>query len=273
VDGKTCEISRAPWRNAEALFPGLGVQSAESVIWRKQSDHSENGLYWAGADRNGIHWVSDGQELMAVLPTRTFRFYRAGVKARRDRLMERCLKGLVHPGYGDVSINFGANIGELAVALATRGGKVLAIEPDPNVVPYLRANAHGRMIDVVPAAAWKDDGKLRFYLNSDSADSSVFNVSDQETEVPCRRIDTLVRERGIKRVHLIIGDAEGAEPEVLEGAAETLKITEYVSIRASAERCGESTLEACEAILARSGFDILYREETGFCTLIAKSRE
>jgi FkbM family methyltransferase len=269
---KTCDISKSPWGDIESVFPALDVETAQRVIWRKQTDHSENGVYWAGTDRNGIHWVSDGFERMAVLPDRAFRFYRFGVAARRGRLTERYLHGLVGAPHGAQVINFGANIGELAVEFASQGAAVMAIEPDPGIVPYLRANAAGRRIEVVPFAAWRADTAVDLYLRTESADSSVFNISERWTPVTARKIDTLTAVRDIKRVHLLIGDAEGAEPEVLEGAQETLKITEYVSICASAERRGESTLEACEAILKASGFDIIHREETGFCTLIAKSR-
>jgi FkbM family methyltransferase len=257
----------------ESIFPALDVQTAQRVIWRKASDHSENGVYWVGIDRSGIHWVCDGQERIAALPARIFRFFRQGVASRCNRLIDKYLRDMVSVSPGDTVINIGANIGELAITLAERGAAVLAIEPDPSVLPLLRANAAERSIEVVPFAAWNADGPLEMYLASESADTSVFNVTKDRFTANATRIDTMMRGRSIERVRLIIGDAEGAEPEALEGAAETLKITDYVSIRASAERCGESTLEACEAILARSGFDILYREETGFCTLIAKSRE
>jgi hypothetical protein len=31
-------------------------------------------------------------------------------------------------------------------------------------------------------------------------------------------------------------------------------------------------LEACEAILIQCGFEIIYREDTGFCTLIGRHK-
>lgn len=250
-----------------AYFPELEV---EATIWRNVVDHDHCGRYWTAVDGDGIHWVHDGEHRFAVLPGRTFRFYRSGVAARCITLAHRYLRGLVPILRGAAVINFGANVGELAAILASNGAKVLAIEPDPSIVPYLRANAAGRSIEVVPVAAWNTDTDVNLYLRSESADSSLFNTAESSATVPGRRIDTLVAEHGIDRVHLLIGDAEGAEPEVLEGARETLKRTSYVSVCASAERCGERTLEACEAILKDAGFDILLREETKFCMLVGQ---
>ena len=95
--------------------------------------------------------------------------------------------------------------------------------------------------------------------------SSVFCDSQQRHWVQAITIDALAKERDLERVKLIIGDAEGAEPEVLTGAMETLKRTDFVSVCASAERRGQRTLEACEKILKDASFDIIHRQETGFC--------
>jgi FkbM family methyltransferase len=248
------------------------------LVWENLDKAGDGGEYWTTTDAGGIHWLFDGKLRIACRPERAFRFYRHGVARRCNRVAARYVFGhdadeqLVPMHAGAQIVNFGANIGEVAITLADAGARVLAIEPDPHVIPLLDANAQGRAIDVAPVAAWNEDANLILHLKPESADSSLFNASDRQSVVPARRIDALVAEKGIDRVHLICGDAEGAEPEVLEGAHETLKITAYVSVCASAERNGERTLEACEAILTGAGFDILHREETGFCMLIAKNR-
>jgi FkbM family methyltransferase len=254
------------------LFAGLDVRDVQMTAWRDQDDHSQWGRLWTAMGADGVGWASDGDERIAALPARMFRFFRNGIASRRELVTERYLKGLVPIHPGALCVNVGANIGEVAITLAERGASVIAIEPDPNVLPALTANAAGRSIEVVPVAAWEVGGSLDMYIASDSADTSAFNVSPDLRTVACARIDTMIYERGISRVRLIVGDAEGAEPEVLLGAEKTLKITDYVSLCASAERCGERTLEACEALLAGAGFDIIHREDSGFCMLIGKSR-
>lgn len=227
-------------------------------------------------NEGSVFWFEDGNDRMAVaVPERGQRFFRHGIRPRLERLTNRYLQGKVPISPGDCVINIGANIGEVAVCLEWRGAKVLAVEPDSQVLPALKANADERNIWVEPVAAWKQDGELEMYLATANGDTSVFQPAQERTEgrmvFPARRLDTLVRDYEVDHVRLIVGDAEGAEPEVLEGAAETLKITDYVSLCASAERSGESTLEPCEKLLKNAGFEIIHREETGFHTLIGRN--
>lgn len=219
-----------------------------------------------------MHWVSDGSHRIACFESREFRFYRNGISRRRNWVTARYLKGIVPIRPSGIAINFGAHIGEVAITLADMGVEVLAIEPDPNVLPLLRANTVGRTIDVVPVAAWHNDGQIDMYIASETADTSVFNISPDKRRLQCLTIDGIVADREIDHVDLILGDAEGAEPEVLAGAFLTLAMTDYVSVCASAERNGQTTAHACEKILRDAGFDILHREDHGFCILIAKNR-
>jgi FkbM family methyltransferase len=198
------------------------------------------------------------------------RYLKRGIATRCTKLLRDYLKdGLISVPQGAVVINFGANIGEAAIALERRGACVLAIEPDPNVLPALRANACGRQIEVIPYVAWHTDGAVPLYLATKKGDTSVINPSDQCINATAKRLDAIVRERCLEEVYLILGDAEGGEPEVLEGAAETLKITRYVSIRVSPERRGSSSAPQCMAILEAAGFDILSDDNE---TLIGRNR-
>lgn len=222
-----------------------------------------------------IYWVDDGREQIAIaLEKRAKRYYPHGIRARCQYVTQGYLQGKVPLRPGDVVINFGANIGEVAMTLARDCGvKVLAIEPDPRHWAPLHYNTRAYDVEIVPVAGWNVDGPLKLYLdNRDSADTSIHNETDDCMTIMGQTIDTLVKARGIKHVRLIVGDAQGAEPEVIDGARETLKNTDYVSVRASAERCGERTLEACDAILEEARFNIIHREETKFCTLIGRNR-
>lgn len=253
-------------------FSDLDPVNESEILWRKVGN-GQGGRFWMAVDRDGVHWVYDGRDrIAAAVEKRIMRFFYYGIAARLATLRLRYLRDLIAIPRHSLIVNFGANIGELAVALTDLGGFVIAVEPDPNVLAALSANARGRMIEPVPVAVWRVDEPVKLYLNSQSADTSVFPVSDEAITVDGRTIDSLIAERGIERVHLIIGDAEGAEPEVLEGARKTLPITSYVSVNASAERQGERTLEACEAILTDAGFDTIHRDDSGFCMLIARNR-
>lgn len=171
-----------------------------------------------------------------------------------------------------IVINVGANIGEVAMGLESRGALVLAVEPDPHVLPSLYKNVDDKNIQVEPTAVWESDGPRNFYLNTDDADSSLINVTDKPYKVLARSIDGLVEKHQIPQVYLLCGDAEGAEPEVLKGAKETLKHICYVSLRCSAERHGEPTADECRSILEAAGFEIIYEEKDRYRTLIGRNR-
>jgi FkbM family methyltransferase len=267
------EAEAFPAPAAAALF-GPGVVSVEEVRWSATS--GARGRFWTAVSPDGVFWVSDGEDRMAALPKRALRFLRSGIASRCNGLVDRYLKGIVPVGEGDTVVNFGANIGEVAVTLAKRGARVIAIEPDPNILPFLAANAEGKRIEIAPVAAWYLDGDVEVHIATDTADTSVFEPkpgrSTSRMSLPCRTIDGIVADRGIDRVRLIVGDAEGAEPEVLAGAFATLAMTDYVSISCSDERCGQTTIDTCERILWNSGFETVHRESTKFCILIGKNR-
>lgn len=232
-----------------------------------------NGLVVAPGENNMI-WVSDGQDKLAVVTLRrAFKYYKAGIASRCKRVTESYLQnGFVPIPEGAECINIGANVGEVARELAHRGMRVLAVEPDPYVLPALRANTENIAgIDIVTAAAWKRDGPLDMHLSTSGADTSAFTPTGSRITVQGVTLDTLTK--GMGHIGLICGDAEGAEPEVLEGASDTLRRTRYVSLRCSAERNGERTQAACEAILKKHNFEIIYKEDQRFCTLIGRNRD
>lgn len=263
------------------LFHGLNTGPINKVIWY-QEDSGIGGVYWLAQDEEGFYWVSDGVKRIAVaVHGRIFRFFRRGIGARINYLLKRYLGYDAQTGKtaiplefdsSAVSLNFGANIGELSLGLnGVLGNSIVSIEPDAAVLPALRANCIGRNISVVPVAAWNVDAKLPIYVKTVSADTSFFNVSSHKAVVQAERIDTIAARLGLDRVHLLAGDAEGAEPEVLDGAREVLKRTRYVSVCASAERCGESTQDVCEKILTDAGFETIRKEDSKFRMLIARN--
>ncbi|MEL0207958.1 MAG: FkbM family methyltransferase [Gammaproteobacteria bacterium] len=81
-----------------------------------------------------------------------------------------------------------------------------------------------------------------FYVDSDGADSSLFMPANFENEIKinCNRLDNLqFNKTNIKLLKL---EAEGAEPEIIKGAGEILKKTEFVSADLGPER-GIDSLE------------------------------
>jgi FkbM family methyltransferase len=223
-----------------------------------------------GAD--GLIWVDDGSARIAIAVPSRARRYRHGIERRCRTLTDRYLGfGQVPIRPGDQIINVGANVGEVAKTLAARGAKVIALECDAKVLPCLGANTKGKAVSILPVAAWKEDGPLSVYVATEEADTSAFTPSNKTEVVAARTIDAVADEAGIDRVHLIVGDAEGAEPEVLMGARKTLARTSFVSMACGYERAGERAQEQSEAILKEAGFDTIRRDRHGNWILIGRN--
>ncbi len=77
-----------------------------------------------------------------------------------ERPLQEFLRENVHPG--DVVYDVGAHVGFLSVCAASRGARVVAVEPDPANAARLRRNAglNGLDIAVVEAAAWHESGRV-----------------------------------------------------------------------------------------------------------------
>jgi FkbM family methyltransferase len=257
------ETSPQPFRN-DGWFPGTGVKAVHRVHWRNETLAKDEGVYCLGQDpAAGIIWFHDGKDRIACANNwRVCHYLYRGVDHRFNVLLRDYLgNGLIEsPTASSWVINFGANIGEVALALNRKGAEVLAFEPDPNVLPALKANARGRRIDIAPCVAWCEDGDVDLHIATEKGDTSAINVSDETIRAPARKIDTFHRDYRSRPVWLIVGDAEGAEPEVLLGATETLKRTRYVSLRVGPERNGKCPGPECRAILEQAGFNILMDE-------------
>jgi FkbM family methyltransferase len=133
---------------------------------------------------------------------------------------------------GDIVLDCGANVGVFThLALERGASKVIAIEPAPENIECLRRNYKdeidaGRVV-VYPKGVWDKDDVLTLNIDphNTAADSFVIHREGLEPtlKAPLTTIDKLVAELGLARVDYIKMDIEGAEPNALTGARETLK--------------------------------------------------
>lgn len=215
--------------------------------------------------------LDDGLRQIAIVAEGRAVKYPNGISARQATLARQYRLGsLVKFRAGDLCVNCGANIGEVTMWLARRGARVIAVEPDPTTLVPLRHNVSAwDSVEVVPKGLWSTDGQITFYQKPETADTSAFNQWGEAVSIPVTTLDTLLA--GVDGpLQLLVGDAEGAEPEVFEGAIETLKRTRYVSFDVGPERQGTSTKEVCKKVLRDVGFTII--EETRHNKLIALRR-
>jgi len=195
----------------------------------------------------------------------SWRQYKRGFAARLSLLDRQYLFSALDPPPGPV-LDVGAHAGEFALLALNRGRAVYAVEPDPDALACLRRNLAGReSVSVIDALVWNAEKELTFSLAASKADSSVFgaDVPEMTTGAIRRRATTLDRiagDHGIDGLAFLKCDAEGAEPEVLEGGRDLLRRTARIAVDTGPERQGGRTTAACEALLRDAGFAVRTRE-------------
>lgn len=185
-------------------------------------------------------------------------------KMRRGLMLsdEYCIENIEFKD-GDTIVDIGANIGdfELLFFAAKRLVNVIAFEPSPIEFECLKANLEANPFisnfEAHNVALWRETTEgLPFFVKSDSADSSLIEVKGYERKivVPCRRLDDVLERRPYRLLKL---EAEGAEPEILEGAREVIGLFDYISADVGFERGikNESTFAEVVNFLLAHGFE------------------
>jgi len=185
-----------------------------------------------------------------------WRRYRHGIAWKRERLLKRYCYDELNPSSG-IAIDVGANVGETAIALASRGHHVYAIEPEPLTLTCLLNNTKNETtITVVDGLLWSKEEYIDFHIDQEDADSSI--IMHNEGVLSVRRkattLDRFCEEHSLDRIAFLKADCEGAEPELLEGARIILKQVECISLDTGAERLGKTTSRECELLLKDAGF-------------------
>ena len=168
---------------------------------------------------------------------------------------------LAHVGPGQVVFDIGANVGYYTLLASRRvgpSGRVLAFEPLPRNISYLYRHLALNDIEnvtLIPLAC-SDRSILTPFVAGDNcatgrlADAKYGPVPGRCEYVATVAVDEIVRESGL-RPDLLKIDVEGAEEQVLKGAAETLALarpTVLLSVHSDALR------SACTAYLLNLGY-------------------
>jgi FkbM family methyltransferase len=133
---------------------------------------------------------------------------------------------------GMTLLDVGSNVGFytlLGARCVGISGKVVALEPDPEVVAILRRNIEINMaynVQVVHGAASGSCGQARLGRARSSSYSTGLYCEDAVNwiEVPRYSMDALINELGVGAVDLVKLDVEGAELEAIEGMSKILRV-------------------------------------------------
>lgn len=132
---------------------------------------------------------------------------------------------------GDIVLDAGACIGGFTVHAARRAKLVIAIEPIPSNIVWLRMNtAHLKNVWIIEKAVWSHKGYLKIHLSNNMGSHSIFGSGEKIIRVEADTLDSIIEQLHINRVDFLKMDIEGAELEALKGANRTLKITKKAAI-------------------------------------------
>lgn len=160
----------------------------------------------------------------------------------------------------DIVLDVGAWVGWFTVPAAKRAGKgglVIAVEPEPKNLAFLKANVSTLSnVRVVEKCAWRCKKRIKLYLDRSTTQHSAV-IPPTPTGyiwVQADTLDNVVSELGVNKVNFIKIDVEGAELEVLEGAERVLKTAKKVAVAAYHPRDGKQTWPEVKRFLEARGF-------------------
>jgi FkbM family methyltransferase len=160
---------------------------------------------------------------------------------------------------GDVVIDCGANVGELNLALKSKKINIqyIAFEPDPEAFECLKLNNSENINTLYSSALSNKIGTQNLHLDSLGGNSSLLNFGENKSiEVSSTTLDSLNIKDSIK---LFKVEAEGFEPEVVNGSINTLKNINFVSVDFGHERGPEqkSTIVEVNKLLLENNFELI----------------
>jgi FkbM family methyltransferase len=142
---------------------------------------------------------------------------RPGFAVLREVYLERIYDARFHIDPRGTILDLGANVGMFTVLAAKKlvpHGRVVAVEPNPDVAAVLRRNLEENGIanvDLIEAAAYTSDGEARLELASHSSGASIWRKEQggKIVMVSTVKVSRVVEDLG--SVELLKVDIEGAE--------------------------------------------------------------
>lgn len=183
--------------------------------------------------------------------------YQSGVRQRAVSLAEDYFLESINFSDGDVVIDCGANVGDLKIWFDLKLLTVdyVGFEPSPVEFGCLKRNVYPSEVHQV--GLWNSQGSLEFFVSSQGADSSLIEPASYERSI---RVEVDRLEKYVTGpTKLLKLEAEGGEPEILEGLGSSLRQIHFIAADLGFERGikAESTLVPVTNYLLDRGFQLV----------------
>ena len=214
----------------------------------------------AVADGETYFGKRTGEEIRLARRNR-FKRYDKGIARWINHLARSYRLDLVPISTGDKIIDCGANIGEIGVWAKQFEADYHPFEPEEKEADCCDANNFSGEPKTIRKALWFEETELKFFSKPGTADSSVIETNDFEG-VKTIRATTLanyINNLDNPSVRLLKVEAEGAEPEVLQGAEGVFQHIDYVAVDCGYERGKEKepTFTESNEVLRRHNFEVI----------------
>jgi len=141
---------------------------------------------------------------------------------------------------GDSFVDVGGNKGDfalLAAKIVGPRGKVICVEPEPKnfgwITRSVQLNGYEN-IQLCNVALSDHDGEAALHLGAKSGFHTLLSGAPERdhgfVKVKTRTLDGLLRDSKIQSVNILKIDVEGAELQVLRGAAETIRANPHLVV-------------------------------------------
>jgi FkbM family methyltransferase len=192
---------------------------------------------------------------------RGINLYRDGLINRGNFIFSSYCLNQINFSQNDIVIDCGANFGDLMLKLSNyiKPSNYIAIEPNPDCFYILKKNVNNKSV-FINKALGNINKTLPFYVSTEEADSSLVKPSyfTNEIKVSVVRLDSLIKELNINKIKLLKIEAEGYEPEILEGLGNSINICEYIAVDGGYERGEkqEQTFTTISNYLLKNDFEM-----------------
>lgn len=193
---------------------------------------------------------------------RGFETYSYGIEYRANQLIKTYNLDLIKFEKDDLVIDCGANYGDIYTWLKIKKIpiKYISFEPSPLEFKCTELNCVNQINNNIGLS--NTSGISEFYLKSDSGDSSVIEPSGGFTKkihIKTMTLNDYFLKNQIKKVKLFKLEAEGFEPEILQGSSKVLDKIEYIGVDGSPERGkkNDTTIEYAIDFLTSRDFEVV----------------
>lgn len=158
----------------------------------------------------------------------------------------------------DNVIDIGANNGDLYLCFQNKIN-YYGFEPSPEIFLNLKHNVQNQ--NIYNLGLWNEPSKnIDFYLSDEFGDSSIIPINkfSKKISIQTTTLDEVITKIN-SRIKLLKIEAEGAEPEILEGLKKKLNMVEYISVDCGFERGvkQDSTISQCSNYLIKNNFSMI----------------